>query len=155
MLKVLFVCEHNSARSQMAEAYLNKLGKGKFMAESGGLEPGVLNPYVVKSMLEEHIDISGGKTNSVFSFFQEERQYDIVVTVCSPEVSEKCPIFPGKTLRLNWPFPDPSLLTGDEEEILSKLRPIRNMIKEKIQSFVREYDEKGLKLFLEDSATSG
>ena len=107
MLKVLFVCEHNSARSQMAEAYPNEFGAGNFTAESCGLEPGVLNPYVIQSMLEDHIDISGRKTNSVFAFFQEERQYDIVVTVCSQEVSEKGPTFPGKTLQLNWPFPDP------------------------------------------------
>lgn len=132
MLKVLFVSEHNSATSQIAEVYLNELGKGKFMADSCGLEPGVLNPYVVKSMLEDHIDISGGEKNIVFSIFQEERRYDIVITGCSQEVSEIFPIFPGKTLRLNWPFPDPSRLRATEEEILSKLAPICDMIKEKI-----------------------
>ncbi len=143
MLKVLFVCEHNSGRSQIAEAYLNTLVSEKFTAESCGLEPGVLNPHVVKSMQEDHIDISKNTTDSVFAFFQEERQYDIVITVCSQEVSEKCPIFPGKTLRLNWPFPDPSQLTGTEEEVLGQLRIIRNMIKEKIQHFIRKYQKKG------------
>lgn len=150
MIRVLFVCEHNSGRSQMAEAYLKLYGEKHFNAESAGLEPGVINPYVAASMLEDGIDITDNPTDSVFSFFQEERQYDIVVTVCSKEVSEKCPIFPGRALRFNWPFPDPSKLEGDREEILSELKKIRLQIKEKIIQFVAEYEEKGLKLFLKE-----
>lgn len=148
MLKVLFVCEHNSARSQMAEAYLKKYGIGKFEAESAGLEAGELNPLVVSVMLEEDIDISKNSTDSVISYFRQERHYDIIITVCSPEVSSKCPNFPGKALRLNWPFPDPSQLTGTQDEIMTQLRTIRNRIKKKVIDFISEYDQKGLTIFL-------
>lgn len=150
MIRVLFVCEHNSARSQMADAYLRHFGGDTFQVDSAGIEPGQINPYVVESMREDDIDISASDTNSVISYFQEERQYDIVVTVCSPEVSDKCPVFPGKTLRLNWPFPDPSKLEGEREEILAELRIIRNQIKDKIQEFIAEYEEKGYTLFLDE-----
>lgn len=151
MIKVLFVCEHNSGRSQMAEAYLKKYGGDRFEADSAGLEAGELNPLVVEAMLEEDIDISTNATNSVLSYFQQERRYDIIITVCSPEVSEKCPIFPGKTLRLNWPFADPSRLSGEPEEIMADLRTIRNQIKYKIIDFVAEYKGKGLNIFLEEN----
>jgi len=104
-------------------------------------------------MLEEGIDISTNSTNSVISFFQQERRYDIIITVCSPEVDGQCPIFPGKTLRLNWPFADPSRLTGEPEEVMADLRTIRNLIKYKVMDFVAEYDQKGLNIFLEQAGT--
>jgi arsenate reductase len=146
MINVLFVCEHNSGRSQMAEAYLKKFGYGIFHAESAGLEPGTLNPHVVESMREDGIDISHATTDSVFGFFREERRYDVVITVCSQEADQKCPLFPGKTLRLNWPFPDPAHIRGDDA--VSKIRVIRDEIKGKIIAFVEKYHEDGLKLFL-------
>lgn len=149
MIRVLFICEHNSARSQIAEAYLKKYGAGKFEAESAGLEAGVLNPLVVEVLFEEGIDISHNTTESVLRLYQQERQYDIIITVCSPEVSEKCPVFPGKALRLNWPFPDPSRLSGDPEKVMTDLRVIRNQIKYKVMDFVTEYEEKGLNIFIE------
>lgn len=153
MFKALFVCQHNAARSQMAEAYLDHLGKGKFSAESAGLEPGELNPVVVEVMREDGIDISQKQTNSVFQLFQEERRYDIVVTVCSTEASERCPLFPGKTLRLHWPFDDPSQIRGTTEETLTGTRKIRDEIKHKIADFVADFEKKGLKLFIEESNT--
>ena len=149
MIRVLFVCEHNSARSQMAEVYLKKFGGDRFVVDSAGLETGQLNPLVVEAMLEEDIDISNNATNSVISYFQQERSFDIIITVCSPEVSEKCPIFPGKTLRLNWPFADPSQLRGEPEDVMADLRVIRNQIKYRIIDFIAQYDEKGLNIFLE------
>ena len=82
MIKVLFVCIHNSARSQIAEAYLNKMAGDRFIAESAGIEPGTLNPLVVKSMLQEGLDISGNKTKSVFDFYKQGRIFDYVITVC-------------------------------------------------------------------------
>ncbi len=149
MREILFICEHNSARSQMAAAYLNLHAAGRLHAESAGLEPGVLNPYVVEVLAEEGIDISRMKTQSVFELYKNERRFDAVITVCSPDVREKCPIFPGRVLRLNWPFDDPSQLAGSREEIIAQTRIIRDRIKEKVLSFIHEYDEKGLKLFIE------
>jgi arsenate reductase len=136
---VLFICVHNSARSQMAETFLNDLGKGKFKAVSAGLEPGNLNPLVVKAMAELGYDISGNSTNSVFDYAQEGRSFDIVVAVCSKEAQERCPIFPGKGLRLHWPFDDPSSLDGGEEERLAETRRIRDQIRTTIQDFITEY----------------
>lgn len=154
MLRVLFVCVHNSARSQMAEAYLNHLAGDQFQAESGGLEPGSLNEFVVESLQEDGIDISDHPTNSVFDYFKQGRQYDVVVTVCSPEVSEKCPIFPGRSLRFNWPFPDPAELVGERDEVLVQVREIRDQIRKKIEAFISEYNEKGLRLFVEEQEVS-
>jgi arsenate reductase len=138
--KVLFVCVHNSARSQMAEAYLNKLGGEKFFAESAGLEPGILNPLVVKVMAEDGIDISGNKTKSVFDFFKAGKTYEYVITVCDTEAAERCPIFPGKVIRFHWSFPDPSSLEGTEEEKLEKIRKIRDDIKAKVIDFIKTVD---------------
>ena len=93
--KVLFVCVHNSARSQMAEAFLKKYGGDRFEVESAGLEPGTLNPVVVEAMKEVGIDISQNKAKSVFDFYRQGKQYDYVVTVCNESEAGKCPVFPG------------------------------------------------------------
>ena len=100
--KVLFLCIHNSARSQMAEAYLKKYGGDKFFVESAGLEAGKLNPLAVEVMQEDGIDISNNKTNDVFEFFKEGRLYHYVVTVCDEASSDRCPIFAGTELRLKF-----------------------------------------------------
>jgi arsenate reductase len=137
MPKVLFVCTHNSARSQMAEAYLRKFGGDVFEVESAGLEPGTLNPYVVRALNEEGIDISGKQTNDVFEFFKQGRLYSYVITVCSREAAERCPIFPGRATRLQWSFPDPSAFTGSDEEIMSKVRDVRDAIRERVRAFAQ------------------
>jgi len=141
--KVLFICVHNSARSQMAEEYLRKFASDRFEVESAGLEPGTINPLVVEVLKEEGIDITGKKTNSVFEFYKEGRRYHFVITVCSKEASERCPVFPGigPIQRLHWPFDDPSRVTGTHEEKLSKVRAIRDQIKDKILGFVQEHSE--------------
>ena len=139
-IKVLFICIHNSARSQMAEAYLNTLAGEQFYAESAGLEPGILNPYVVQVMKEEGIDISGNKIDSVFDFFKEGRSYDYVVAVCDAAKAEKCPVFPGVTSRLNWSFPNPADFTGTDEEILESTRKVRDHIKVKIEKFTESFN---------------
>jgi arsenate reductase len=136
MPRVLFVCTHNSARSQMAEAYLRKLGGVGFEIESAGLVPGNLNPYVVRSLLEEGIDIAGKQTNDVFEFFKQGRLYDYVITVCSKEAAERCPIFPGRAKRLQWFFPDPSTFAGSDAEIMMKVRDVRDAIREEVRAFV-------------------
>src|SRR3990167_5775132 len=93
--RVLFVCVHNSARSQMAEAFLKQLAGDRLEAESAGLEPGKLNPVVVETMKEVGIDISQNKTKSVFNFYKQGKQYDYVITVCDESQSGQCPVFPG------------------------------------------------------------
>lgn len=134
--RVLFVCVHNSARSQMAEAYLNHLAGDKFIAESAGIEPGVLNPYVVEVMKEDGIDISNNKTKSVFDYYKQGKLYSYVITVCDKEAAEKCPIFPGNAKKLHWSFPDPSKFAGEKQEILKQIREVRDEIKEKIKEFI-------------------
>jgi arsenate reductase len=139
--KVLFVCIHNSARSQMAEAYLNHLGTDLFEAESAGLEPGNLNPLAVTVMKEEGIDIAGNRTKDVFEFLRQGRRYDIVVTVCDETAADRCPVFPGPGKRVHWGFADPSALTGSEEERLAAARQIRDQIKHRVEAFVKRGGE--------------
>src|SRR3989338_998122 len=98
-VRVRFVCIHNSARSQMAEAFLKKYGGDRFEVESAGLEPGTLNPVVVEAMKEIRIDISQNKTKSVFDFYKQGKLYNYVVTVCDESQSERCPIFSGKSKK--------------------------------------------------------
>ncbi len=138
MKKVLFLCVHNSARSQIAEAYLRQFGGDGFQVESAGLEPGKLNPVVVRALAEEGIDISEKKTQSVFELYKAGRRYDYVITVCSREAADRCPIFPGITQRLHWPFPDPSTFTGTEAEVLGQVREVRDAIREKVRDFARQ-----------------
>lgn len=136
--KVLFVCIHNSARSQMAEAYLNALGGDRYEAESAGIEPGVLNPIVVDTMKEDGIDISGNATKDVFAFLRQGKVYSYVITVCDETAAERCPVFPGSGTRLHWGFPDPGALTGTRDEKLEKTRLIRDNIKRQVETFLRD-----------------
>jgi len=136
--RVLFVCVHNSARSQMAEALLNQLAGDRFQAESAGLEPGTLNPLVVEAMRRMNIDISGKKTQSVFDVYKSNRLFSYVITVCDEASGERCPIFPGICKRLHWSFEDPSSFTGTYEQKLSRTLTVRDAIKARVQQFVRE-----------------
>ncbi len=133
--RVLFVCIHNSARSQMAEAWLNHLCGEYFEAHSAGLEPGTLNPLVVEAMKEVGIDISHKKTQAVFDLFKNGALFNYVIAVCDGASAEKCPVFPGANERLHWSFPDPSKVVGTKEEKLAQIRPIRDEIKKKIESW--------------------
>jgi arsenate reductase len=136
--KVLFVCIHNSARSQMAEAFLNKYGKGDYLAESAGLEPGKMNPNVVKVMQEVGIDISQKGTQGVFDLFKKGSTYDAVITVCDGTSAERCPVFPGKAKKIAWSFEDPSSMKGTQDEILSHTRKVRNQIEQSVKDFIKE-----------------
>jgi arsenate reductase (thioredoxin) len=136
--KVLFICIHNSARSQMAEAFLNQICGDEFEAHSAGLEPGKLNPIVVETMQEIGIDISGNQTKAVFDMFKSGKLFAYVITVCDEASAERCPIFPGLTRRLHWSFPDPSSLQGTHEEKLAKTREVRDSIKSKIKAWCEE-----------------
>lgn len=140
--KVLFVCIHNSARSQMAEALLKKIGGSDFEVESAGLEPGTLNPLAVDAMKRIGIDISKNPTKKVFDMFKEGRLFSHVITVCDETSAERCPIFPGITTRVHWSFEDPSSFQGTYEEKLKKTEAVRDQIAEKIKSFVAEIKSK-------------
>src|SRR5207237_10899114 len=98
--RVLFICVHNCARSQIAEAFLNQICGDQFEAHSAGLEPGKLNPVVVEAMQEIGIDISGKGTQAVFDVFKSGKMFTYVITVCDETSAERCPIFPGMTKRL-------------------------------------------------------
>lgn len=134
--KVLFVCIHNSARSQMAEAFLNKLGSEKFEAESAGLEKGTLNPIVVEAMLEIGIDISKNEAKEVADFLKQGKIYDYIITVCDETIAERCPVFPGMANQLHWSFTDPSQFKGNSDEKLQQVCIVRDEIKKKIEQFI-------------------
>jgi len=134
--RVLFICVHNSGRSQMCEGLLKHYASGRFNAQSAGLEPGELNPLAVEVMAEVGIDISQNKTKSVFDVWKSGEAFQYVVAVCDAESAEKCPIFPGVTTRLHWPFHDPSKVTGSHEQKLKKVRQIRDDIAGKIQDWL-------------------
>jgi len=136
--KVLFVCIHNSARSQMAEALLNQICGEEFEAHSAGLEPGTLNPLVVQAMQEIGMDISQNKTKSVFDEYKSGKMFAYVITVCDEASAERCPIFPGVTKRLQWSFPDPSKFEGTHDERLARVREVRDAITDKIQEWCSE-----------------
>ena len=138
MKKVLFICIHNSARSQMAEAYLKKFGIGMFDAESAGVEAGTLNPVAVESMQQDGIDISGNKTKSVFDFHSQGKKYDYVITVCDEGNAARCPVFPGPHKKIHWSFEDPSSFTGSYEEKLSITNRVRDQIKKAVLEFIKD-----------------
>src|SRR5262245_54756758 len=130
---VLFICIHNSARSQMAEAFLDHICGDCFEAHSAGLEPGKLNPVVVEVMKEVGIDISLNQTKSVSDMANSGKGFDYVITVCDETSAERCPIFPGTTTRLHWSFADPSAFQGSPVDKLIKTREVRDALMAKVQ----------------------
>jgi len=137
--KVLFICVHNSARSQMAAALLNNECGEFFEAQSAGLEPGTINPLAVEALQEVGIDISENVTQRVFDVWKSGQIFHFVITVCSESEAKGCPIFAGVTTRLHWPFDDPSKFTGTHEEQLERTRRVRNQIRAKLDSFCEEH----------------
>ncbi len=133
--RVLFICTGNSARSQMAEGFGKVLGKSKWEVYSAGIEPKGLNPYAVKVMQEEAIDISQQKSKDI----DEEllNKMDLVVTLCD-HAQKNCPAVPPNIKTLHWSLPDPSLFTGTEDMILEKFRTIREEIKKRIENLLTE-----------------
>jgi arsenate reductase len=136
--KVLFICVHNSARSQMAEAFLNEICGVQFEVHSAGLEPGKLNPLAIEAMREIGIDISQKQTQSVFDVFKSGELFAYVITVCDESSAGRCPIFAGVTRRLHWSFPDPAALTGTREERLAGTRKIRDQIRARVEMWCDE-----------------
>ncbi len=136
-IKVLFVCIHNSARSQMAEAYLKQLGGERFEVASAGLEPSTLNPIVIEVMKEAGIDISHNLTKSVFDFCKQGKSYNYIVTVCDESQSKKCPVFFGRSQKIHWGFGDPANFEGSDDLKLEKTRAVRDQIKHQVAEWLK------------------
>jgi len=134
--QILFVCIHNSARSQMAEELLRKLAGDTYEVESAGIEPGKLNPVVIEVLKELGIDISGKKTQAALECVKSGKKYDYVITVCDETSAERCPVFPGSAQRLHWGFTDPSKFEGTWEDKIIKTRGVREEIRRKIEGWL-------------------
>ena len=131
--KVLILCTGNSARSQLAEGLFRHAGGDRYEVFSAGTKPSVVRPEAIAVMREIGIDIAGHRSKSVDEFAGQ--QLDLVITVCD-NAKESCPVFPGGTQRLHWPFPDPAAVAGSEEQRLAAFRSIRDQIRTRIQLFL-------------------
>ncbi len=137
--KVLFLCTGNSARSQMAEAFLRHYGQEKIDAYSAGLEHQGINPYTERVMAEIGISMEGQRSKNLVEYLGREH-FSYLITVCS-KAEEQCPsTFPGVSRRLNWSFEDPAAAEGDDQAKLAKFRAVRDQIEEKIKLWVGEQD---------------
>lgn len=130
--RVLFLCTHNSARSQIAEALLRHIGGERFEVVSAGTEATRVHPLAIRAMAESGIDISNARSKLLDEFL--DRRFDYVVTVCDA-ANESCPIFPGSPNRIHWSFPDPSAVEGSEEERLQAFRTVRDELTMRIRNW--------------------
>jgi arsenate reductase (thioredoxin) len=129
--RVLFLCTHNSARSQMAEGLLRHLAGDRFEAHSAGTEATHVRPLAIRAMDEIEVDISGQWSKTLDRYLEES--FDHVITVCD-DANEACPIFPGARNRLHWSFEDPSRAEGSEEDRLAVFRSVRDRIRDRVQA---------------------
>lgn len=134
--RVMFICIHNSGRSQMGEGFLRHFAGERFEVASAGIEAGTLNPLVVKSMEEVGVSLEGHYAKKAQDFVDRGEHFDYVITVCDESNAERCPMFPGKHVRLHWGLPDPSAIQGTDAEKLAGIRPIRDAILEKVREFM-------------------
>lgn len=121
--RVLILCTANSARSQMAEALLQKLAGTQMEVYSAGSKPSVVNPYAVRAMSQQGIDISGKRSKHLNEFL--DQTFDYVITVCD-HAAETCPVFPGRAQRIHWSFPDPAAASGGDEAVLAAFIQVRD-----------------------------
>jgi len=128
--RVLFLCTHNSARSQMAEGLLRSLGGDRFEAHSAGTQATRVRPLAIQAMAEVGIDISTQASKTLDSYV--DQRFDHVITVCD-DANESCPIFPNTLHRLHWSLPDPSKATGSQTEQLAVYRNVRDDLRARIQ----------------------
>jgi arsenate reductase len=133
---VLFVCIHNSARSQIAEGFVNARHGDRLRAFSAGLEAGTLNPVVVEVMQDAGVDIAAKRSKSVNDPDIRSREYDYVVTVCDEAGAEACPIYPTRGERLHWSFADPSAFTGTLADRILRTREVRDAIAQRVDAWV-------------------
>jgi arsenate reductase len=134
--RVMFICIHNSGRSQMGEAFVRAYAGDRFEVASAGIEAGKLNQLVVKAMEEIGVGMDGHYAKKAQDFVDRGEHFDYVITVCDESNAERCPMFPGKHVRMHWGFPDPSAITGTDEEKLAGIRPIRDAIEAKVREFL-------------------
>ncbi len=133
--KVLFLCTGNSARSQMAEAFLREYGSDRFEAYSAGLEPKGINPLTIQVMKEIGIDISGQRSKGVGEYLAKVN-FQYLITLCD-DAEKNCPtVWPGVNQRLHWSFEDPSAYQGTDSGKLLKFREIRDLIKNRIKEWI-------------------
>ncbi len=130
--RVLFVCTHNSARSQMAEAWLRHLRGDRYEVHSAGTEATTVRPLAVRAMAEVGVDISLQESKTLHRYLPEP--WDYVITVCD-DANDSCPVFPGGKHRLHWSLPDPSRATGSEQGQLAVYAQVRDRIREHVESF--------------------
>ncbi|MGO8806029.1 MAG: arsenate reductase ArsC [Candidatus Bathyarchaeia archaeon] len=135
--KVIFLCTHNSARSQMAEAFLKKYGGDYFDAYSGGFDPKPLNPYTIKVMEEIGYDLSKQQPKDLWQLEKKEH-FGIIITVCKRGEEEDCPTIAGPSTRLYWNIEDPAVFEGTEEQKLDKFRSVRNQIETLVKGFLKD-----------------
>ena len=133
--RVLFLCTHNSARSQMAEGFLRALAGDRFEAGSAGTEKTAVNPLAIRAMAEEGVDISGHRSKRYEDVATPP--WDFLITVCD-DANERCPFVPGSVKRLQWSFEDPSRAAGTDEQRLAVFRRVRGQIRERITAWLRE-----------------
>jgi arsenate reductase len=133
--RVLFLCTHNSARSQMAEGFLRAMAGDRFEAHSAGTEKTSVNPLAIQVMAERGIDISGHASKVYVGLMQEP--WDFLVTVCD-DANERCPFIPGVQKRLHWSFPDPSRASGSDGERLAVFRRVRDQIETRLTAWLAE-----------------
>jgi arsenate reductase len=129
--RVLFLCTHNSARSQMAEGLLRHLAGDRFEVQSAGTEATHVRALAIRAMDEIGVDISGQESKTLARYLGEP--FDYVITVCD-EANEACPFFPGAKRRLHWSLPDPSTAEGTEEERLTVFRSVRDGLRDRMQA---------------------
>lgn len=137
--RVLILCTGNSCRSQMAEGFLRAMGGGRFEAHSAGVAPSPVNPMAVQVMREVGVDISGQRSKNVAGYLGQHFAY--VITVCG-NAAKNCPIFPGPSIRLHWPFDDPAEAAGSEAQRLEVFRRVRDEIAEQLRRWLAENDRK-------------
>ena len=130
---VLFLCTHNSARSQMAEGFLRHLAGERFEVASAGTEATRVHPLAIRAMREKGIDLSGHTSKTLDSLL--DRPWDYVITVCD-SANERCPHFPGRTTRIHWSFDDPTQATGSEEDRMTVFRRVRDEIQRKLTAWL-------------------
>lgn len=133
-IRVLFLCTHNSARSQMAEALLRHIGGGKFEVYSAGTEATRVHPLAVQAMANVDLDISGARSKHLDEYLSQD--FDYVITVCDA-ANESCPIFPGDPKRIHWSFPDPSLVQGSDKERLRAFEKVAGEISLRLRTWVQ------------------
>jgi len=131
--RILFLCIHNSCRSQMAEGLMRHLAGDRFEAVSAGVERGLVHPRAIAAMAEIGIDISGHQSQPMSDYMGQALDY--VITTCS-EALEACPVWPGVGQMLHWGFPDPAGAAGAEEEVKAVFRAVRDAIADRIRQFL-------------------